>query len=700
MSILGDTTAPEITNIIIVDSSTIVFEFSANVTWLPYGTPGITLLNGTGTGIVTGGFLAGNLLTLTTSVPVAQTDWLFMISGSDFADASGNVTIAGQTLAFGGTGDNTIDMSASATNGMWIVGHDGNDTLIGGAGDEVLAGGQGDDILDGGAGFDIAYYNREPAGVTVNLALTTPQHTGGVGGGGASDLDTLINIEGLSGSGFDDTLMGNTLDNLLYGNGGNDTLDGGAGLDTAIYSGNRSNFTIIQSGSNYIVNDIAGANGTDTLTNIEGIQFSDMTIVMSEGGAGDDTLAGGDDDDILTGGDGDDILTGGAGDDILIGGAGIDTFNADAGTDTLADAVPGTDIINISSEATAVQSLTVALASYATNTANSGTLVINALASTPSTITGSSGVDIITGSSAGDILAGGANNDTLNGGAGNDVMEGGSGGDIYYVDSTSDSVVEPESVLSLALSFRLALDLSSNIDKVIASISYTLGNSLENLDLAAGSGNLTGTGNALANILTGNEGNNTLTGGAGNDSLDGGGGIDIAAYSGNRAGFSLARSGANLTVTDSNGIEGVDTATNIERLAFADSRVAVDVIDGNAGTTAKILGAVFGRDSVSNAAYVGIGLSYLDGGMSYQDLMLLALNARLGTGFFNTDEVNLLYYNLVGVLPSTADLDYWTGTLTSGQFTQTSLAVMAADHSLNTENISLTGLAQDGIVYT
>ena len=701
MSILGDTTAPEVTNIILVGPNTIVVEFSGSITWIPYGTPSVILLNGTGTGIVTDGFLAGNLLTLTTSVSIAPTDWLLMIAGGDFADASGNVTISGMKLAFGGTGDNTIDLSASTTDGLLIVGHDGNDTLIGGTADEILAGGQGDDILDGGAGFDIAYYNREPAGVTVNLALTTPQHTGGIGGSGASDLDTLLNIEGLSGSEFDDILIGNTLDNRLYGNGGNDTLDGGVGSDTAFYSGTRSNYIITQSGSNYIVSDIVGTNGTDTLTNMERIQFSDITIVVSEGGDGDDTLAGGDNDDILTGGDGDDILTGGAGDDILIGGAGIDTFNVDAGTDTLADAVPGTDIINISSNATAVQSLTVASASYATNTTNNGTLVINALASTPSTITGSSGIDIITGSSAGDTLAGGANNDILNGNLGADAMSGGLGDDIYYVDNEGDSVIETESGASSALGLtRLGLSLDSNIDKVIASISYTLGSALENLDLAAGSGNLTGTGNALANVLTGNEGNNTLTGGAGNDTLDGGAGIDIAAYSGNRSSFTLARSGANLTVTDSTGAEGVDTTTNIERLDFNDSRLAVDVIDGNAGTTAKILGAVFGKDSVSNTAYVGIGLTYLDGGMSYQDLMLLALNAKLGTGFSNTDLVNLLYYNLVDVLPSAVDLGYWTGTLTSGQFTQTSLAVMAADHSLNTENINLTGLTQTGIVYT
>ena len=260
-------------------------------------------------------------------------------------------------------------------------------------------------------------------------------------------------------------------------------------------------------------------------------------------------------------------------------------------------------------------------------------------------------------------------------------------------------MVETSSVSgSTTLGFKLGLDLSGNIDKVIASISYTLGDNLENLDLAAGSGNLSGAGNALDNVLTGNEGNNTLTGGAGNDSLDGGAGIDSASYAGNRASFTLAQSGAGFTVTDATGAEGADTLTNVERLQFADTKLALD-LDGNAGTTAKILGAVFGAASVSNTVYVGIGLSYLDGGKSYQDLMQLAIDANLGPGASHLAVVNLLYTNVAGVAPPPADRDYYVALLDSGAFTAASLGVLAADHDLNTGNINLTGLAQTGIEF-
>ncbi|MDW2812726.1 hypothetical protein R5K32_21710, partial [Acinetobacter baumannii] len=63
------------------------------------------------------------------------------------------------------------------------------------------------------------------------------------------------------------------------------------------------------------------------------------------------------------------------------------------------------------------------------------------------------------------------------------------------------------------------------IDTVLSSITYTLGNNLENLTLT-GSTAINGTGNALNNVLIGNSAINTLTGGAGDGYLNGGGGAD------------------------------------------------------------------------------------------------------------------------------------------------------------------------------
>lgn len=69
--------------------------------------------------------------------------------------------------------------------------------------------------------------------------------------------------------------------------------------------------------------------------------------------------------------------------------------------------------------------------------------------------------------------------------------------------------------------------------------------------------------------------------------------------------------------------------TDISRINFSDYSIATD-IGGNAGKTAKILGAVFGKAEVANKSYAGIGLSLLDSGITYESLMQLALDTKLG----------------------------------------------------------------------
>lgn len=205
------------------------------------------------------------------------------------------------------------------------------------------------------------------------------------------------------------------------------------------------------------------------------------------------------------------------------------------------------------------------------------------------------------------------------------------------------------------------------------------------------------TGTQGADILTGGNANDKFLGWTGNDTINGGLGIDTAVYSYTRSHYQISRNATGFSVND-NSSDGLDTLSNIERLQFSDMSVALD-IEGNAGLTARIIGAVFGAASVANKSYVGIGLNVLDAGTSYQELLKLALDARLGVGYSNADEVNLLYLNLGGNLPSTADLNYWTNAISSGQYTQSSLAVLAANLDLNATNINLIGLASTGLEF-
>ena len=84
-----------------------------------------------------------------------------------------------------------------------------------------------------------------------------------------------------------DMLMGQGAADTLIGLGGNDTLDGGAGLDTAVFSAMLSRYQIVRSGDTITVQDSTGAEGTDSLSNIERLKFQDECIAFDlDGNAG------------------------------------------------------------------------------------------------------------------------------------------------------------------------------------------------------------------------------------------------------------------------------------------------------------------------------------------------------------------------------------------------------------------------------
>lgn len=222
---------------------------------------------------------------------------------------------------------------------------------------------------------------------------------------------------------------------------------------------------------------------------------------------------------------------------------------------------------------------------------------------------------------------------------------------------------------------------------------------LGNVQIAFGAVIENAAGTSSSDTITGNDAANAITGGSGNDAIDGGAGVDTAVFSGTRSAYAIAGSGSTWSVGDNTANrDGADTLTNVERLKFSDVSIALD-ISGNAGSVAKILGVMLGASSVSNKQFVGIGLNAMDGGMSYSNLMQLALNTVLGAGFSNDAEITLLFQNLAGAVPSQADLTFWSGALSSGQYTQASLAVLAADSAFNANNIQLTGLAATGLEY-
>ena len=168
----------------------------------------------------------------------AQGNDRFVISWNSFdaGDGSGSCVrsqVFDASVFSGTVGD---DIYHGASFGDAITGGQGGDTLYGEGGNDRISGDSGNDSLLGGDGNDTLY-------------------------GGADN----------------DTLLGGNGDDLLIGGTGNDTIDGGAGIDTAVYSTTRAGATITRNANGSTAIN-AGADGIDTLSNVEWAQFSDARV--------------------------------------------------------------------------------------------------------------------------------------------------------------------------------------------------------------------------------------------------------------------------------------------------------------------------------------------------------------------------------------------------------------------------------------
>ncbi|WP_143160985.1 calcium-binding protein [Pollutimonas bauzanensis] len=294
----------------------------------------------------------------------------------------------------------------------------------------------------------------------------------------------------------------------------------------------------------------------ENLIGIRTVDFSRMTAKVSinldsltsrahDGYVHVDSLTGTGYDDVLLGDARDNVLRGGAGNDRLAGGAGNNTLDGGAGTDTVdyAGAVAGV-VVDLSA-----------------GTASNGFGGTDSLASIEN-VTGSVHADRITGNALANVLRGGTGDDTLDGGGGDDILYGGSGrstligglgNDTFYVDSAYDLVVERS---------------GEGIDHVVASVSYTLADHVENLTLA-GSHAIHGTGNDGDNTLVGNAAANILIGGGGNDMLNGGAGDDILQGGAGNDSYVIARgNGMDRIVEDDATVGNTDTVVFSTDVAF------------------------------------------------------------------------------------------------------------------------------------
>ncbi len=506
------------------------------------------------------------------SLSYALSAYVEALTLSGTADINGKGNVSDNTLT-GNTGNNQLD------------GQGGNDWLDGGKGADRMLGGAGDDtyIIDNDGDRAVEY------------------HTTGVDDGGKDTVMSSLSfhlgayIENLTLTGAAHINgTGNELDNVITGNSGNNTLNGLEGADTMAGGAGFDVYYVDNAGDMVMENANAGtdkviASVSYALTdNVENLALTGSAL-NGTGNALANTIAG----DAM-----DNLIDGGAGADRLLGGAGNDTYVVDNDGDRVTEQLVaghddgGTDVV--------WSSVTFHLVPYVENLTLTGTGNING-----------------TGNDLANIVTGNDGNNGLNGDLGADTLIGGKGNDTYYVDNAGDVVTE---------------SANEGTDKVVSSVTYTLGANVENLTLT-GNGNVNGTGNDAANVITGNDFLNTLVGGAGNDILNGMGGNDVLDGG---VGHDTMAGGTGddnyyidntLDVVIENADEGIDTinstrsmsytlSANIENFIMPVSTLGTVVtgndLDNHISGGYTLYG--FGGDDVLTANANEVGGAILDGG--------------------------------------------------------------------------------------
>ncbi|MBB5206399.1 Ca2+-binding RTX toxin-like protein [Inhella inkyongensis] len=374
----------------------------------------------------------------------------------------------GRDRWYGTSGADRIDMQAGDD---YLYGRGGNDTLIGGGGDDTLDGGVGDDqfVAQAGSGFD---HLKDEAGT--DAVKFTDALSGQVGlyrhGDDlwiyrTDDLRAQLRVEGHFRPGWN-----------------------GAGAIERIEFADGSSWQAAEFAAHLV------ATPPDHLN----LSFDD---------AGD----GG--DQLIKGNSGNNRLSSFTGADSLMGGDGDDFYDIDTGTLHSANTIYGTDDVVLEQPGGGRDTLRarhwdVTLPEHVENLIHKfeGTRVLDhAGKPVPAQLKGNALDNHLSVEGLSPIFGGGlAPAYWFDGGVGADTMVGGQSNDTYVVDNPGDRVLDAG---------------VGDLDTVRSSVSYSLGESIENLELV-GAAAKRGEGNARANVIraSGNAGVvDTLLGGAGDD---------------------------------------------------------------------------------------------------------------------------------------------------------------------------------------
>ncbi|HLD65644.1 MAG TPA: M10 family metallopeptidase C-terminal domain-containing protein [Pseudomonas sp.] len=578
--------------------------------------------------------------------------------GSDiyYVDHIGDVVSETNALAAGGI-DTLYSYLAAYSLGVNIengrILASGTANLSGNGLNNVLYAGVGNNVLDGAAGIDTASYTYAASAVTVSLATSAAQASGGSGS------DTLLNIENLTGSNFNDTLTGNALGNSLNGGAGADSMSGGNGSDSYYVDNlgdtvNETNATTSTGGTDIVYSYLAAYSLGANLEN-------GRILVTSAANLSGNSL--------------NNTLYAGAGNNVLNGGAGNDT-------------------LSYLYAASAVSASLATSAAQATGGSGSDSLL---------------NIENLNGSAYNDTLTGNAAANVLNGGAGADSMSGGDGSDSYYVDNAGDLASETNASATTGGSDTVYSYLST----------YSLGTNIENgRILASGTANLGG--NGLNNVLYAGAGNNVLDGAAGSDTLSylhAASAVTVSLATSAAQATGGSGSDTLLNIENLAGSNFNDTLTGNALTNVLNGGAGADSMSGGDGSDSYYVDNIGDVASETNATSSTGGIDTLYSYLAAYSLAANIENGRIlasGTANLGGNGLNNILYAGAGnnVLDGAAGIDTASYTYAASAVTA-SLATSAAqatggsgsDTLLNIENLigsnygdSLTGNAASNVL--
>jgi len=198
---------------------------------------------------------------------------------SSLVDTNGLInTVTGTLGGVIGTGSTTPSLLSNTLGGV-----------IGGVGDVVgSVGGVVTTVGDVLAGLlhDVGDIVDVVTGTGPGPGPNPPPNNPGTSTGSAGvQIFHTVNGDVLIGTSGNDTMTGASGNDHFYGLGGNDTIDGSFGYDAVFFQGTRAQYTAsLANGVLTLVDSVSGRDGTDTISNVERISFTDSTVAFDING--------------------------------------------------------------------------------------------------------------------------------------------------------------------------------------------------------------------------------------------------------------------------------------------------------------------------------------------------------------------------------------------------------------------------------